>query len=229
MKGTYTRPADLAVDLERAAYASLVRWRGRLAAWVVVALFVLPMVALAIARNFTFSGNADEGSQALSEVGQFAVDNWLLLIAPSAVLLGFIHGRTFANFVRLCPLRAVRTHLWKEAILPAAVCMGILTLVPSGIACYLLSSDGLPIGPRVLLLGVGELLGFWFLGVWLTAIVALLEILVGSLRSQAPNGVLDSVGILATLMHALPGPQQLSRTPGSRTPSRRTDLQSKES
>jgi|GEM_PF-3457744 len=226
---TYSRPADLAVDLERAAYASLVRWRGQLAAWAVVALFVLPMVALAIARNFALSSKTDDQSQPLGEVGQFAMNNWLLLIAPSAVLLGFIHGRTFANYLRLRPLQAVRAQLWKESILPAAVSMAILTLVPSGIACYLLSGEGLEIGPRVLFLGVGELLGFWFLGVWLTAIVAFLEVLVGSLRSQATDGVLDSVGILATLLHALPRPQQSSRTPGSKSLNRRTDLQSKES
>jgi serine/threonine protein kinase len=225
--GEYTRPGILAADLERATYAALVRWRGRLAGWLVLALFACPLVFVVVAWCTSTFGSFAEDNGTGPMLGRFAREYLLLLLAPSALVLGFLHGRVLGNHLQLRALRAFRANIWRETVFPALLRIAAVVVVPAVLASYVTAEEGYSSSALIFALAVGELLGFWILGVCLTGIVGFLEILVGSVKTQAGDSFLDSIGIPGRLPSGLLSPQEAARTLGGRTLSRRVVVSAK--
>jgi hypothetical protein len=219
--GQYARPMDLARDLERAALAALIRWRERIAYAIIFTLLALPLLLLGLARFAEpFPTATDPPSGGLIAVGDFIRQHLLLALAPSALLLGYVHGRGLARHYRWGLRRATHSHFFREGVLPALTQAALVTVVPAIIACYALSQAAHPVGLPVLFMGTAELLGFWFLGICLTTPITLVEVLAGSLRPQLSYGLFGEGGLFATLHDSASGLRDGMRSDPLRTSSR---------
>jgi serine/threonine protein kinase len=184
--GDYVRPADLAADLERAVQAAQVRRRERVAYGIVLVLFAVPVLILLLAWVSGWLAGPDQpGSQPLTRTGGWIADTLLMLLAPCTMLLGFVHARGLMHHLRLGWRWAIGRRFWKQSVLPSLVQVALITVLSGLAACLILNRHGYSFQLRVLLLGAGELLGFWLLGVCLAVLVRFGELLIDSLRTPA--------------------------------------------
>lgn len=224
--GQYLRPKDLARDLERAALAAQVRWRQSIAYAIILALLTLPLLLLGLAHfaapSPTMSGAESTG---LAAVGDFLRQHLFLALAPSALLLGYVHGRGLARRYRWRLRRATHDPFFREGILPAVTQIALVTVLPVIVACYELSRGAQPIGLPVLLLGSTALVGFWFLGICLAMLVTFVEILASSLKPRLSYGLFGSAGLFGTLHDTASGSRDGMRS-ALRTSNRRPETPS---
>ena len=100
--GEYQRPADLAKDLERAARSANVRWWERIGRAVFLLLWLLPMLATIIGLiPAMLRGPGSAAQSGLSEMGMFLAQHLIIILAPGAVLLGFVHSWSLVQSYRL--------------------------------------------------------------------------------------------------------------------------------
>jgi hypothetical protein len=215
--GDYAAPADLARDLEHAARAAFVRRRQRLANALASVLFGVPLLALALwwaAGAVVARGG--ESSAELNGTRGFLADHLVTLLAPSAVLLGFVHGRVLVHGYRLRLRRGVGWRFIRQRLLVGFRQAALAGLVAGTVVATVAGPPG-TFKPWLGLLGLAVLVGYWLLGGCLSAVVAFGEFLVGSLRTQGSGSVLDAVGTLGLPSPALPSPVEAARTLGGRT------------
>jgi hypothetical protein len=157
--GDYARAADLASDLDRAAGMLRTRWRARLSASLFVFCAIVPWLALAV-------------------WGQALIPYLLLALAPSSLLLGYIHARTVIVRRRL-QHRLLRKMDSINGALPL-----VLLILP---AALLVGRDWTVAGPAAagaqsVLLATAELLVCWLAGACLAGLVTLGEAVWDSLQ-----------------------------------------------
>jgi serine/threonine protein kinase len=211
--GEYARPADLAADLERAVKIARVRWWERLAGSLIVTLWVLPLLACMIGlivRRFTPESEPSEGTR-------FMMEHWFLLQAPSIILLGLLHAWGLVQRYRLRLQFVAARRLFRRRLLRDLLQGLVFTALPALGAWAALVQAREPVGLVVVLLGMGELLGFWFIGLCLAGLLTFGELLVQSVRVQVTTEVVDAARLTGTAPHHLPSPQEAARTYGGRT------------
>jgi hypothetical protein len=215
--GDYADAADLARDLEHAARAAFVRRRQRLANALAAVLFGVPLLVLALLWTagavVALGGERPVGLEAFRE--SFA-GHLLALLAPSAVLLGFVHGRVLVHGYRLRLRRGVGWRFIRQRLLIGFRQAALAALVAGAVVAAVAATSG-AFQPRLGLLALAALVGFWLLGGGLSALVAFGEFLVGSLRLQGSGSVLEGVGALGLPLATLPSPVEAARTLGGRT------------
>src|SRR5262249_31715869 len=118
LAGEYLRPAELAVDLEQAWQASLVRWRLRPGKGALLALVLLPVRGLRLLRFLEYLGVLNAAEQGgWGALAASLAKHLLLATAFSALLLGCVHGRVLASYHRLRSRRALRRpSLWQGGL-----------------------------------------------------------------------------------------------------------------
>jgi serine/threonine protein kinase len=183
VEGAYTRPADLATDLERAARHVRRRWHEQLANVAVLLLLAGAIVFSFIARTWGLPRAGVGQEPASAAASDYSFFGYLLLaVAPATVLLGGIHGRALLRWVaeRGRPLGG-RAGLGGRAA--TRVTLALLLAGVVGVADWANLPDAAVGGVAgTLLLGAGEFAGFWFLGAALALMAAYVELLFRSLR-----------------------------------------------
>jgi serine/threonine protein kinase len=212
--GQYDRPADLANDLDRAARAALVRRRERWGDAVGLALFALPvLVVVALAGLERLERGSPDGI--LAGFRSFARAHLLLALAPGAVVLGFVQGRGQFNRYRLRLRKAGQDSFLQAELMPLLLPLGFVSLAA------LLGREGTDENRLLVMgLGVAEMIGFWFLGLCLTALVTFAELLAGSLHLEGTRGFWGAAGLFGGLPDPLPRTPDSGGSSGERTRSR---------
>jgi serine/threonine protein kinase len=215
--GAYARPVDLAGDVERAARAAHVRWWNGMVNKAALVLFALPLLFLTpwLVQG-RLIGVAQAGSF-LMKLGESLADHLFLVLAPSATLLGCVHGRGLAHYLRLRLLPALRGQFLKQSFLPGLVRVVLLTVLPALIGCYVRRQAGEGVSGRALLLGASEILGFWLLGAGVALLYTFAELVEQSVRPQPAGAELAIGPARPEGQQGLPSPQEAARTLGGRT------------
>src|SRR5207245_2207229 len=143
----------------------------------VLTFLLLPLVAFAFER---FAGRMDQGEDAS---GSIVLLHFLFMFCPSAVVLGFVHWRALAERFRLRLSRVARDRLVLNRLLTTFGPILLLLVA----ACLLVwpglsASSSAANAVGLLLVVIGELLGFWLVGVCLAALTSSTEFLLRSLR-----------------------------------------------
>jgi serine/threonine protein kinase len=173
-EGKYVRARSLADDLERAARAAKIRWRVRLGNGLVVILALLPLLIWAIESLATESG--------------WVARHLLLLLSPSAALLGYVfcRGQIQARRLRLRgwgvadadkspPLQLFSRFRFHHWMVRGLVQLGLL-IIPVAI----LTSGSWWLG----LHSAAALVGYWTLGALVAGVVTTAEGIRRTLRSE---------------------------------------------
>jgi tRNA A-37 threonylcarbamoyl transferase component Bud32 len=183
-EGVYTRPADLATDLERAARHVRVRWNEQLANVAVLLLLASALLLPVLAWTWGLL-HAGDGQESAGATGPGdGVSGYLVLaLAPATVLLGGTHGRALLRWVteRGRPLGG-RGGLDGRAATRVTLVLLLAGVVGAvGWANLPATADGRGVVGSLLLIA-GESAGFWFLGAALALLATFVELLFGSLR-----------------------------------------------
>jgi hypothetical protein len=186
--GKYVRARSLADDLERAARAAQVRWRVRLGNILVLVFALTPLLVWAVERFWTESS--------------WVARHLLLLMSPSATLLGYIfcRGQIQSRRLRLRGWAVTEIEPGPHSrfrflnfgsrnwivrglaqlallIIPVAVLTGLGLLGPDA-----------PLAPGVsLFLAGGALVGYWILGALVAGLVTAAEWIRRTLRLDLPH------------------------------------------
>jgi serine/threonine protein kinase len=169
--GEYDRPAELGRDIGRAARLALVRWRERLAKAVILALVVFPLLLYLALLGFKATTDLGDHLQQL-----------LLVLGVSAGFLGFVHGRDLIHYHRLSLRLSVRHRYLRGRLVAALLQLGVIVLLPAVVALVTFRDQGPDIRLGLFLGACTEMLACWFLGLCVTAMVLLMEMLNGTLR-----------------------------------------------
>ncbi len=175
--GEYERAAELSADLGRAVRAGQMRWRERSLNVFVFLLLLLPWFLLpwrAFSRSNEEGGLLARNSLVFLSIG-------LLALCTGAVLFGYAQLRSLVQRRRLCRGSSDR-------ILPGGKRYLLFHGVGFWSTAALLGGFGLLDAGQGLLLGLpvllGNVLGFWCLGVCVAGIVTFGEFLAASLRRE---------------------------------------------
>jgi hypothetical protein len=164
--GEYARPADLAVDLERAGRAVQLRWRERWGNGLVLLLLVLPLLYRPISSvQLVVLGGLAAGTTLLGYVATRA--------AVQRLRLGWRPGMAFGTLGVAGRVRLV------EAIL-------ILLLLAETVWSSLSGGGNLLDAVGVGVAAAVQVIGFCLLGACLAGLVTFVELLLGSLSPAAP-------------------------------------------
>jgi hypothetical protein len=178
VRGKYVRARSLADDLERAARAARIRWRVRLGNVLVIGLAVLPLLAWAVERFGTDS--------------TWVARHLLLLLSPSAVLLGYTFCRDQIQSRRLRlggwalsetesgvrPSYAIGRFRFQNWILHGLAQLALLVIPVVALTLTGLWSS---------LLAAGALIGYWLWGALIAGVVTAAEWIRRSLRPDIPD------------------------------------------
>jgi hypothetical protein len=173
--GKYDRARSLADDLERAARAARIRWRVRLGNALVIILAVLPLLAWAVERGGTNS--------------TWVARHLLLLLSPSAVLLGYTFCRDQIQSRRL-RLRGWGVSETESGLRPSSAIWNFRfqNWIVHGVAQLALLV--IPVAALTItgfwssLLAAGALIGYWLLGALIAGVVTAAEWIRRSLRPE---------------------------------------------
>ncbi len=185
--GAYSRPADLADDLDRAARQVQVRWRERLSLALVLLLVAAPLAFPFLVRVLTLTGALDAQDAGKFDLhGGVAACYLLLALTPAAALLGYTHGRALA---RRWPGRGRWRALLGEDLGPRLVPVALFALA-AGVLAWLYSpgTGGTAAEAGTLLRIAAEFAGCWFLGAAAAGVVTFLGLLFRSLQPAPPPG-----------------------------------------
>jgi serine/threonine protein kinase len=185
LEGGYARAADLAADLERAARWARIRWRERGVSAVVVLLAIVPLLVLVLDLVLSlFVSDANKGPDVPSLADPVAP--YLLLgLCPAAVVLGYAQGRTLVYRFRLRLRGGGHDPFLRRGLVKALGEIALLAVPAEIFLIYgLHRSTVTGVGLLTHFLVFWELLGFWFAGVFLAAIVTSAEWVLATVRPQ---------------------------------------------
>jgi hypothetical protein len=162
--GAYNLPMDLADDLGRASRQAALRSRERWAALLLSLLVFLP-VFLFLATRFVERPGADDATP----LELFLSHHVLLLLAPGAVVLGLLHGRSMLRRLGATSRQQPCRFLSKRGLMPRPFQLALLA------APLALGAQSLMMGRGVM--AVMLILGFWFVGFYLAGLLGVGELL----------------------------------------------------
>jgi serine/threonine protein kinase len=174
-QGKYIRAKSVADDLERAAHKARVDWRVLLGTSAAIILAIGPVFAWAV--------------QHVLSSEQSWLDSYLLLIiSPSAVLLGYTFSRGQIQNRRLRLHHVDRAERRLGVMLHGSLQV-ISLVVPAGLLAWIDLPQGIGQigGLWVGLLAAASLFGFWVLGVVLAGLVSAAELIYRSLQVDQPE------------------------------------------
>jgi Protein kinase domain len=187
--GAYARAADLADDLDRAAWGVRLRWRERWANLLVLFLLLLPVLfPVAVWALAAFELVDPPAAQELARPGGARVAYGLLALLPCTLLLGYVHARSLVHRFRLRHRGRLRDPVLRSGVLTRLIQLGPFALLAVAVAWYCAVEAGGrgALGGSVLL--VACFAGFWLLGACLGGLVTYGEVLVASVHSLQPAG-----------------------------------------
>jgi hypothetical protein len=187
--GSYARAADLADDLERAAWAVRLRWRERWANLLVLVLLVVPLLFPAVVwAASAFELVEPATAEELARPGGVRVAYGLLTLLPCTVVLGYVHARSLVHRLRLRQRGRLRSPLLRAGTLTRLIQLGPFALLAAAVTWYCAVEATLREAAAGGVLLVACFAGFWFLGACLGGLVTYAEVLLASVHSLHPAG-----------------------------------------